>query len=104
MTRDELIAALDAATKPDRVLDFRIMKMAMPLRLTPIPRYTSSIDAALSLVPDGLRWRVAMVPVHTFASASISDGSILSPNTQEWEAHHTTPAIAICIAALKARP
>lgn len=120
MTHAELIATLEAATGPSRELDLHICRVALnsePLGhaaglpdellldqpFGPFFRYTSSIDAALTLVPEGLRWRVSYVPVHQFASASVSDGSIFSPNTKEWEGKHTTPAIALCLAALKAR-
>jgi len=110
MTRAELIAKLEAAEGPSRELDAEIDILALESGwreeryMTPdtTPHYTSSIDAALTLVPEGLRWRVSYVPVHQFASASVADGSILSPNTKEWEGKHTTPASALCIAALKA--
>lgn len=120
MTRAELIAALEKATGPSRELDLAICRGALnsePLghaagmddglllmqRVGLYPRYTSSIDAALTLVPDGMRWRVFGVPTAGKAFASCKTGSTLDPATEEWEAVAPTPALALCIAALKAQ-
>jgi hypothetical protein len=97
MTREELIAALEAATGPSWELDGFICEAvgAVKPEATPHwewpPRYTASIDAALTLVPEG-------------ASGAIEFGN----HTQAcvvggpW-CDGATPAIALCIAALKAR-
>lgn len=62
------------------------------------PRYTTSIDAALTLVPDGLKWSVgtwsdnfAKVGPEGFGPAKFS------------AENNPTPALALCIAALKAQ-
>jgi hypothetical protein len=54
----ELIAALEKATGPDRELDAAIFWSQVPdgvevAMASPIPAYTASIDAALTLVPEG---------------------------------------------------
>lgn len=109
MTRDELIAALKKATGPCALLDADIWReIGRPDMRTHHGRrcilcYTDSIDAAMTLVPEGKRWRVSSVPKHGYAGASVSNGSILATATQEWEGHHFIPAIALCIAALRAR-
>jgi hypothetical protein len=127
MTREELIAALEAATGPSRKLDAEIYKQAIGLlqyesvvsdplvevciryypgppgpSFSAIARYTASIDAALTLVPKNLIWRVMDWP-GLKASANCRTGSILDPDTKEWDGLHTVPAIALCIAALEAR-
>jgi hypothetical protein len=118
MTREELIAALEAAEGPDTGLDHRIQEQIEGWRnigggwrewsdgkrekynyILGSPPYTSSLDAALSLVPEDMFWSVdnsssAFICVidadHQRRSVRVGDGA--------------TPAIALCIASLKARP
>lgn len=64
------------------------------------PHYTSSIDAALKLVPDGWEWlRESPETMCVYLPKHEDDKS--------WAIHitgaHKSPAIALCIAALKAR-
>lgn len=70
----------------------------------PVPAYTSSVDAALTLVPDGLPWMVRRSQpwdaAHPYCAAYVQ--------TAEHDEHSsltkaTTAARALCIAALKAR-
>ena len=110
MTRDELIAALEKAEGPSRELDATIAYHAGEARLgLPVPEtwlakhYTSSIDAALTLVPEGWRvnsisnvengWHAVLVRGQWNVAGYATAGSVVS----------VTPAIALCIAALKAR-
>lgn len=74
------------------------------------PRYTASIDAALTLVPDGWAWAVRehrdCPPPHSDALAKVSRVAWGCPEGELYEqsqARHPTPAIALCIAALRAR-
>jgi hypothetical protein len=119
---DTLIARLEAAMGPSRELDLRICRDVLdgePLghaagmpdelllvaqgRLAPMPRYTASLDAALTLVPVGYCWKLR----HAYAAQAVvwqidceydeGSGRILPFG------EHRTPAIALCIAALKAR-
>jgi hypothetical protein len=66
------------------------------------PRYTASIDAALTLVPEGMSWGV-------FNRNAIDDASAWVWRTPERDllaginATSKSEAIALCIAALKAR-
>ncbi len=68
-----------------------------------IPRYTSSLDAAVKLVPEGCTW-IAYGPAHCMASASVGlipdHGHIME---DKWTADGETPALALCAAALRAR-
>jgi len=60
------------------------------------PRYTASIDAALTLVPEGLTWQVTgrvREDGDYFADVDVSHRCDSAHN----------PAIALCIAALKVR-
>ncbi len=61
-----------------------------------VPRYTESIDAAVSLVPEGLTWQVTgrvKEDGDYFADVDIIHRCDTAPN----------PATALCIAALLAR-
>jgi hypothetical protein len=127
---EELIARLEKATGPDRELDAEIHwflhghksdaeGLAAYKRLGAaaavydelalqsnwraydrsfVPRFTESIDAALTLVPEGYSFDVVMQPWRSSTpkcSANVWSG--LSFNAMA-----ETPAIALCIAALKA--
>jgi hypothetical protein len=124
---DDLLARLEMATGPDREPD-RLIEETLPGVLRHphrdlvaegyvisgeghryygpgqgyrAPPYTESIEAAMSLVPEGWCWSVrggAFTP----PSAQLN---YLEDDTRAGEvyAEATTPAIALCIAALKAR-
>lgn len=119
----ELIGKLEAATGPDRELDCRIeavMKPGWSAQLVDYttgpstqqtmtswavakdgtwyhaPRFTSSVDEALKLVPEGFAYKLegwmaftasVFVPEKSYVTAHVKSGM----------------ALALCIAALKAR-
>ena len=65
--------------------------------LEPIPHYTTSLDAAVTLVPEEWHWEItdigtAWVGTHLTAQKVV-----------KFAANAATPALALCIAALKAR-
>lgn len=134
----ELIARLKKATGPDRELDVAICEATgnysrrsysewcgiqpkgsrptitdfLNARLS--TRYTASIDAALTLVPEGdhyetaeWKWRVTEFQEWNNDNKNWWWQVRLSgwPNNQPKvvEGNHKQPAIALCIAALKAR-
>jgi len=94
-----LIARLEVATGPDRAIDWEIH-----LRdgLNGVgsygghPAYTESIDATLTLVPDNWSWRVGNLP----SGRGFAD---LGTQKSLQGIEGATPAIALCIAALRAR-
>lgn len=123
MTLTDLIAALEAADGPSSELDFQIatcllhaqrfrdakvvyddngepwfIQVANGMTTTSIEAYTRSIDAALTLVPEGCVWDAGKDTTGP-GFARIHRGKETSRET--WFA--ATPAIALCIAALKAR-
>ena len=65
----------------------------------PCPRYTASLDAALTLVPDGLVFNLgndaSMCWAHVWDDVPEYDG-------EPYEGRAATPALALCAAALKA--
>lgn len=106
MTKSELISALEAATGPSRSLDDVIDLLALEngwrderiMCPDTTPRYTASLDAALTLIGDTC-WAVSrprqpdMSGKQFWASSRIGMPGGRGSN----------PAIATCIAALKAR-
>ena len=106
--KDELIAKLEAAAEGSRELDFEIEAVVLqPLSgkgLQP-PRYTTSIDAALTLVPNGwhyqiIKWRCGLGRKKAIEVRLAESGA---KYFDEPTAAANTPALALCIAALKAR-
>lgn len=110
---DDLIARLEAATEGSRELDGAIYETVTGVRITGprdkewlvVPFYTTSLDAALTLVPEGLCWGLNTHPedeifnpggAQAFVSDMLEDGIYA-------HADAATPALALCIAALKAR-
>lgn len=75
----------------------------------PLPAVTSSIDAAMTLVPEGFAIRDWMIwPGHpselTVMETFLDKGQHWhSGDSQRWSAKGTSPAIALCIAALRAK-
>ena len=67
-------------------------------------RYTASLDAALTLVPDEKAWTVGQNVHHWYWSASVNaldeDGA---PKSIGWGGPSNSPALALCAAALQAR-
>lgn len=108
----DLIERLEKAMGPDRELDGAIFCACVPRmaecwphwskqeRLNMPPRYTSSIDAALTLVPtiDGERldWLVGF-------DDDVAIADVSRPHDERKFQPGSMPAIALCIAALKAR-
>jgi hypothetical protein len=99
MTREQLIAALEKATGPAFELDRAITKWAyegggyMPSMPNP---FTSSIDAALTLVPKGWEWVLD-------GGTGMSRVCFLKKNEPAIDLTASTPALAICMASIKAR-
>lgn len=137
MTMDELIARLEAASGPDSAADKAIARFMVATagwiehpwsgfrgmfftnerdedqcRLgEEAPRFTSSLDAALSLVPEGYAierlgiWPGHPATVTVLATYKGQDGMYwhdLGKNGR-FEAEAATPALALVIASLKAR-
>lgn len=98
----DLIERLEKATGPDREIDHDIRKTVEGwhenTRLTQVPLYTTSIDAALTLVPEGVHWQLRTSEVPGWFTSCWGDFGVT------WAQYSAaSPAIALCIAALKAR-
>lgn len=96
--KDDLIARLEAATGPSFALDCEINK-AVGSAAWPPRAYTASIDAALTLVPDDHDWSL-----HCDNGQAIAGCAPADPAGCSWaDSRAATPALALCIAALRAR-
>jgi len=114
----ELIERLEQAEGPSPELDeaiFQVVFGDQPLA-SPGRRFTSSVDAALTLVPEGWDWAVSTSTtgpdVAACFFASVRETQPFDPVTLQWpdrpdaegfKHHKGGPALALCIASLKAR-
>jgi hypothetical protein len=106
MTLLELAERCEKATGPDRRLDFGILKATCTEREEclyvngkPEPRYTASLDAAMTLVPEG---RGLIYKRHGIKN--VWRVQILSGDGNTFiDGDAATPALALCAAALRAR-
>ncbi|HAW61423.1 MAG TPA: hypothetical protein DCX26_03715 [Pseudomonas sp.] len=124
MTHDELAERIEALEGPCREMDREIFKavgtplpkaaFGMDIELQPdpnsasgfvmpvgelqvryeCPRYTASIDAAMTLVPEG-HWFQLEGPDHCAADVGNDE--------QWWKGRAATPALALCAAAIRAQ-
>lgn len=111
----KLAERVEAATGPDRELDAEICRAAgwevvrdrhdgkdyyepvAGYSWQPVPAYTSSLDAAMQLVPeDRPKWAVTG---RNSATVGMNGGEV---GHIEW-VFAATPALALCAAALRAR-
>lgn len=115
---NDLIERIEAASGPDRELDHEIYEyLGSPVvRMVSAtthgtdlvnwaPFYTASVDAALTLVPEGFEWSLEYQAGHHVSSdveCMIAIAKLGDP-CRDWEATAATPALALCAAALKAR-
>ncbi len=121
---DDLIARLEAATEGSEELDIAIWDQieSWPAghhpdwRIAPngreihatmfAPGYTTSIDGALTLIPEGWAWFVEWIGTPFTEGAArlwIPSQRTRGLETEQFQTEAKTPALALCIAALRAR-
>jgi hypothetical protein len=124
MTLTELAARCEAATGPDRELDAEIAaKLCGGSAVSPIdlsgrywkpgargfciaPAYTASIDAALTLVPEGWGWHMRCYPELNLSLCELYADEHAEDEGVDYfrgRSKFATPTPAICAAALRAR-
>jgi hypothetical protein len=106
-----LAERVEKAEVPDRELDVAIVRALHPgigpyephcvgeepifwhdpYRKTLCPKFTASVDAALTLVPDGYGWNVQ------------GNTNVFHALVSSYPGNARTPALALCAAALRAR-
>jgi hypothetical protein len=97
---DELIAKLEAAAEGSRELDREISVTVFSpdsKEAHSVGFYTELIDAALTLVPEGYDWELTSFPTVRAELWQREDDRRDGPQIA------SSPALALCIAALKAR-
>lgn len=105
----ELIAALNAVDRPSRIIDREIGYITGagqiygdPTNGHGYPHYTANVDAALTLVPDGMNYILGRGRARTdepLFGAQILDGEAVIADGET----DGGLALAICIASLRAR-
>ena len=103
-----LIKRLESADGPNFALEEDIARTigVWTGNAARVPNYTASIDAALTLVPDGFSVTIAFgdhIPgAHIWLCPSGGDSyGVSDPRSRD--TYHNSIAIALCITALKAR-
>ena len=109
-TLEALLARVLEGTGPDRELDEEIdlyfleagLRAPRFAILFDAPRHTASLDAALTLVPEGWSWHAAL---RTYLTPFRATGSVWQEGQQSalFNADAATPARALIAACLKAR-
>ena len=104
----ELAERCEKAEGPDRALDYDIAHSVTRAHLETgkAPAYTASIDAALTLVPEGWDWSAQTSCLKGLSRASCDLTQLAPFKPEDWTvrtARATTPALALCAAALRAR-
>jgi hypothetical protein len=96
---ENLISRLEEAFEEDSELDLLIAQ-AVGNTSRPAPTYTGSIDAAMTLVPSGYA-----ISLHVDANLTVHAGCELDEGEGCSDAQPCgdTPALALCIVALRAR-
>jgi hypothetical protein len=105
MDLSKLVAALEAAAEGSEYLDYAIQRQFALMK--PVPAYTSSVDAAMSLLPDG--WSIhRLCHRHDcrgnfggwFAELYRASDAVIEQPANSLGA---TAALALCVAAMRAR-
>lgn len=115
---DSIITRLEGLTGPDRDIDIelaplvgiRVVDEGHPLGRcyydknghgVPLPAFTASIDAALTLVPEGWALLLAIAPHKTICD--VHEKPLGEVGRWPGHAEAPTPAIAVCLASLRAQ-
>ena len=103
-TLEELARIVESLTEPIRAVDLHIMRHAMNIGGDPAnaERYTGSLDAAITLVPDGYRVLMDTDP-HRGPPARCLVRNSGDSGTSADGTLAATPALALTAAALRAR-
>ncbi|WP_316176287.1 hypothetical protein [Bradyrhizobium sp. SZCCHNRI1073] len=105
----ELAERCEKAERPDRGLDaeihFRIKNGIGVGCASDAPAFTGSLDAALTLVPEGLSWTTGQNVHHLYWHTGVNRLNLGTgaPESVSCSAPTKSPALALCAAALRAR-
>lgn len=100
----ELADRVEGASGPDRELDEHIKRTVegwhAKARFDNPPTYTASLDAAMSLVPEGVWFHLSD---YRKGLGETGAEAHLYGRSADWKAEAATPALALTAAALRAR-
>jgi hypothetical protein len=96
---DELNALADRCEREEASLDLDgAIAIACERPFFKPARYTTSLDAAVTLVPEGMEWTI------THKNRDLDRPSVFVGRSLDWSSEDaSTPALALCAAALRAR-
>ena len=100
---EELAEQCEAATNGSFIVE---REVAILLGRQTVPAFTSSLDYAVTLVPNGWAWMAGCAPDEGFfATLSLTDEAIAAGASDKdmIDTIAATPALALCAAALRAR-
>jgi hypothetical protein len=103
---EELAERCEQATGPDRELDAAILAAVNDGHghvTFETPRYTASLDAAMTLVPEGAQVLLSSINPEKEAVDGRWHSIAGDPEATEDTSSGVTPALALCAAALRAR-
>ena len=111
MTTPEALNALADRVEreePSFELDSTIYEDALPVeekrRIVDLPAYTTSLDAAVTLVPEGWFWRVGYTPIFNgWAHVSRTHADHCVRKYEHLSSVARNPTLALTAAALRAR-
>ncbi len=96
MKTDRLEVATEGSRELDRFIYWLLDLPRIGDMKTTVPAYSTSIDAALSLIPEGRLWSIGSI-VNGSGFVAVLDNSGKSYRG-------ASPALALCIAAMRASP
>jgi hypothetical protein len=107
MSLSDLAERCERATRSGAALDAAIWcalngvalsdKLVADFERGQAPRYTASLDAALTLVPEGFDWIIGRT------NSGLTIHAEVGGRGGEYQRFAETPALALCAAALRAR-
>lgn len=102
---EKLSERVERLEGPSFTIEQEIGRLINPqaTRLSVFPAYTASLDAAMSLVPEGYSWRVSAAQLGAVGTVIHPECEDLDDPYTSFTAGGATPAIALCAAALKSR-
>ena len=100
----KLAERCEQATGPNFALELAIFSALKPREYPSVPRpYSASIDAAMTLVPEGALWLIGSEPWgKPWARCYHVERAMEQPEGYGDAVEAATPALALCAAALRA--
>lgn len=102
MTTIKLGDKVEAATGPDRSIDFDIELHVHPTGSMPCPHYTASVDAVIGLIGEKSNWHWVLHGGENEPAHTIIDGGFGDTWIELAAVDAPTPALSLLLAFLRA--